>query len=365
MKSGLRYSREDHDRHLRVNVDASFAPPHEGFKSVHGVLICRGSHPLHWTSAKQPFITMSTDESELVGYGEGYQCAEKISELLKVINLKPRKILRGDSKAGITQLNTDAGAWRTRHLRLRAWKLREAIQEDGAEWVVEHCPGHSLSADGFTKALQTLAFRRFRALLSMNVVEENGTETLNNAQVKSLHHGRDLWQECGTGMIGAGLALVGLTDKKLLGTLLIAVGGLLRVKKRIQENERKDEDPEKRLEQEPQSQQKPWSQQNEKKNGTSRYQGQMKMYKHVMTKEDQDSCSVNAEQLVEGRMPGLRAFRMIGGSDSKSHGEPSNTGDTTTTGTSTARAARAATSTSYGGGQAEAKGQRADRKSVV
>ena len=164
VKSGLRYNREDCDRHLRVNVDASFAPPHEGFKSVHGVLVCRGSHPLHWTSAKQPFITMSTAESELVGYGEGYQCAETISELLKVINLKPRKILRGDSKAGITQLNTDAGAWRTRHLRLRAWKLREAIQEEGAEWVVEHCPGHSLSADGFTKALQTAAFRRFREL---------------------------------------------------------------------------------------------------------------------------------------------------------------------------------------------------------
>ena len=51
-KSGLRYSAGDQDHHLRVNVDASFAPPHEGFKSVHGVFICRGSHPLHWCSAK-------------------------------------------------------------------------------------------------------------------------------------------------------------------------------------------------------------------------------------------------------------------------------------------------------------------------
>ena len=82
--------------------------------------------------------------------------------------MNPRKVLRGDSKAGITQLSTDAGAWRTRHLRLRAWKLREAIQkEEGAEWTVEHCPGSELSADGFTKSLQSQAFRRFRDFLSM------------------------------------------------------------------------------------------------------------------------------------------------------------------------------------------------------
>ena len=50
---------------------------------------------------------MSTAQSEFVGYGEGYQSGEAISELLKVVN-KPR-----------------------------AWKLREAIQEEGAEWVAQ------------------------------------------------------------------------------------------------------------------------------------------------------------------------------------------------------------------------------------
>lgn len=89
---------------------------------------------------------MSTAESELVGYGEGYQCGETISELLKVFDMNPRKVLRGDSKAGITQLSTDAGAWRTRHLRLRAWKLREAIQEEGAEWAVEQAVSSALTA---------------------------------------------------------------------------------------------------------------------------------------------------------------------------------------------------------------------------
>jgi len=199
---------------------------------------------------------MSTAESELVGYGEGYQCGETISELLKVFDMNPRKALRGDSKAGITQLSTDAGAWRTRHLRLRAWKLREAIQEEGAEWAVEHCPGSELSADGFTKSLQSQAFRRFRDFLSMRVVEE---KEIKVAKMAKLHHGRDLWQECGTALLGGGVALLGLSEKRWLGALLIAIGGMMKIKNQDLEGKECDEDPKKRNEQEPQSQQEPQS----------------------------------------------------------------------------------------------------------
>ena len=81
VKNGLRYSQRDQDRHLRVNVDASFAPPHEGFKSVHGVLICRGSRPLHWTSANN--LVEATNEELELGFMEGpFSSEASVSEYL-------------------------------------------------------------------------------------------------------------------------------------------------------------------------------------------------------------------------------------------------------------------------------------------
>ena len=382
-KSGLRYSAGDQDHHLRVNVDASFAPPHEGFKSVHGVFICRGSHPLHWCSAKQPFITMSTAESELVGYGEGYQCGETISELLKVFDMNPRKVLRGDSKAGITQLSTDAGAWRTRHLRLRAWKLREAIQEEDAEWTVEHCPGSELSADGFTKSLQSQAFRRFRDFLSMKVVEEKEMRVA----MEKLHHGRDLWQECGTALLGGGVALLGLSDKRWLGALLIAIGGMMKIKNQDLEGKEYVEDPERKHQQEPQSQQEsqsqqePWSQQNqgrmhegEKGNGTPK---QDPMWTRRNDVGPQTSKNVlgntgnfqpmswlpkSSKGKGRGDAPGLRAMRInpkdgegSQGSDAMAHGRQARSNDGTSTPGLQGSAARRGASV-FGGAAASSGG---------
>ena len=327
-------------------MDASFAPPHEGYKSVQGIVICRGSHVLHWASGKQPFITMSTAESELVGYGEGYQCGETICELLKVIGLKPKKILRGDSKAGISQLNTDAGAWRTRRLRLRAWKLREAVQLENADWTVEHCPGSELSADGFTKSLQSQAFRRFRGFLNMRIIDELKAEKLT---VKALHRGGDLWQgckatlqgrgdlwhECGTALLGSGVALLELSGKRWLGALMIAVAGLVTVvdqdpqgKKKDQDpqGKKKNEDPEKRREKDPLGDQEPEGQtcqdplrtkqerekcrtRNQDAEGTSR---KLSMVRYVS--EDQPKCwqpkRLESEGGSGGRIPGLPAMRI-------------------------------------------------------
>lgn len=57
-------------------MDASFAPEHEGYKSVTGVAVLMGGAPVLWSSGRQPFVTSSTAESELVGYNEGFQDGE-------------------------------------------------------------------------------------------------------------------------------------------------------------------------------------------------------------------------------------------------------------------------------------------------
>ena len=55
-------------------VGASYAPPHEQHRSVHAVMITHGSNLLLWESARQPYITQST---ELLACTEGLQALRR------------------------------------------------------------------------------------------------------------------------------------------------------------------------------------------------------------------------------------------------------------------------------------------------
>ena len=158
---------------LEVMVDASFGPPHEGYRSVQGIMMTHGGNPIMWASTRQPFITQSTAEAELLAYNEAYQNGESTGALLEVLGYGGvKKHMQGDSKSGISQLTSDTGAWRTRHLRLRSAKLREVVQDPEEPWTVSHCSGLELGADGLTKPLQGQAFTSFLGLIGMAEDEE-------------------------------------------------------------------------------------------------------------------------------------------------------------------------------------------------
>ena len=61
--------------------------------------------------------------------------------------------LYGDSKSALALRQGDVGAWRTRHLRLRAAGLRAAVGCEVSGWYTHHVKGTELPADGLTKQL--------------------------------------------------------------------------------------------------------------------------------------------------------------------------------------------------------------------
>ena len=65
-------------------MDASFGPPHEGHRSVQGIMMTHGGNPIMWASTRQPFIT-STAEAELLAYNEAYQCGESVGARLEAL----------------------------------------------------------------------------------------------------------------------------------------------------------------------------------------------------------------------------------------------------------------------------------------
>ena len=226
-----------------VKTDTSFAPPVDGYRSVQGTAIFHGDHLLQWSSGRQAFVTLSTAEAELVGYVDGFQQGQSIDGLLKIFGFHTYKRLQGDCKAALAQINSDATAWRTRHLRLRASRLRELVLDRESSWEAEHIPGLELAPDGFTKVLVGQAFRRHREQLGMcNVEHFKEKIEVEEAQIRRLWHQEEVEEteslklsQC---LLGAGIAMV-CTDHKVLGAMLLATAGLLSVKGRWeQENKR-------------------------------------------------------------------------------------------------------------------------------
>ena len=253
-----------------MKADTSFGPPHEQYRSVQGIAIYMGNHVLLWTSSRQAFVTLSTAECELLGYTEGLQCAESIASLLELLQFKVTNVLEGDSQAALAQIQNDGGSWRTRHPRLRAWRLREVMMDTSSTWRAQHCAGAELAADGLTKALSGQAHRRFLQLLGMTNLEEKGEWVGDRgARVQALHgkqdQGQRLLEHAATALASAGAALAIGSENQGLGVVLllssVAVGcwskkgqheDLSVGKDEVSKHEsRKDQDPETRNDQDP------------------------------------------------------------------------------------------------------------------
>lgn len=157
---------------LQVFADASYAPAHERFRSISGIAVEHAGCLLAWDAQAQPFITNSTAEAEVISYNSACQIAESVDCLLTEFGYPTSKRIYGDSKAGISVISADCGPWRTRHLRIRSWRLRELVQTESSPWTIRHMSGELLVADGLTKSLQKQAFQRFVDKLSMEFPKE-------------------------------------------------------------------------------------------------------------------------------------------------------------------------------------------------
>ena len=114
-KEELKFPRGEAD--VEAYADASFAPAAEAYKSVHGTIVMVAGCPILWSSARQPFITGSTAEAELVAYTEVFQQAEGVATLLEALGIENvRRSLYGDNKSALALCQGDVGAWKTRHL---------------------------------------------------------------------------------------------------------------------------------------------------------------------------------------------------------------------------------------------------------
>ena len=109
-----------------------------------------------WTSCKQPVVALSTAESELIAFVESAQRSSSLKPLLDDFEQTEISFVSyTDNTAATSLVQLAGGPWRTRHLRIRGFWLRERL---GDKWKMFHIPGSVLPAHIGTKTLSAALF---------------------------------------------------------------------------------------------------------------------------------------------------------------------------------------------------------------
>eukprot|EP00435_Cladocopium_sp_Y103_P046065 s1483_g13.t1 len=209
-------------KHIEVYSDASLAP----YKSVQCTLVSVAGCPVMWSSSRQTLVSQSTAEAELIGMQEGHQQGEGVASLVEeLLQDEVNSTLYSDSKSAISLSTMDCGAWRTRHLRLRAHGLRSSLRAEGARWNAHHLPGLYLAVDALTKAVQGPQFQKLLQYLAIGPIDGEPVD-----QSKVVRGLRKCANSVVTKLLAAASALVAVAT---LGgadaPLLTSLGGALAI----------------------------------------------------------------------------------------------------------------------------------------
>ena len=159
---------------ILVYVDSSFGGDTETRRSISGFGIWTNQCLAVWQTKRQPFVTLSTTESELVALCLASQQALALRNFIEeVLQRRLTVCIMEDNLPCIKIIENNTGLKRTRHMALRFQWIQEKIEK--GEFIIKHCPSKKMIADIFTKELckgpfcslrQSLMSTNFKCLLS-------------------------------------------------------------------------------------------------------------------------------------------------------------------------------------------------------
>jgi hypothetical protein len=143
--------------------DADWAGPHsEKGLSTSGFLFKMAGGAISWTSKKQPYVALSTTESEYIAEALAVQEAIWLTQLLTELGIegflrKPIPIFADNNGAIALASNPEFHA-ATNHIAIRYHRLREEVAAGNVEFI--KIPIAEMAADGLTKPLGKTIFKR-------------------------------------------------------------------------------------------------------------------------------------------------------------------------------------------------------------
>jgi len=154
--------------------DASFAP--QGSSSQQAFVVMLGGAAILWKTGRQKIVAQSTAEAELLAELDCYLALSGIAAMLQDMTPSPiHTLLAVDNQAAVqlTGGTTTSVSWRTRHLRVKAAGLVQAVMNQ--ELKVVHVPGEFQVADLGTKNLSSAVLKRLIKLLALGTMTTGAT----------------------------------------------------------------------------------------------------------------------------------------------------------------------------------------------
>ena len=164
---GLTFSDDSSDEVIGYS-DADFAGAVDDRKSTGGFAFMLAGGCISHKSKQQSVIALSTCESEYMAMSEAGKEAMWIRWFLEELGYRKRHRpvrLNGDNQGAIALGKNPYDNRRSKHIHTRYHWIREAIRRRilDIQWI----PTTQMAADGFTKALSTQSFARFRNMIGL------------------------------------------------------------------------------------------------------------------------------------------------------------------------------------------------------
>jgi hypothetical protein len=170
---GLKYGPTARSQQLQCYHDADYGGDKGNKKSTTGWVYLLGGAAVAWSSKLQPFVTLSTTESEYVA------AAMAIKEGLWMIKLYSEFTgsaqavqLWGDNQPCITVLKNKVVEQRTKHIDIQYKFVHERLAR--GEFIMDYCPTQKMVADILTKALPAGTFNPHRDMMGLVHVTDIG-----------------------------------------------------------------------------------------------------------------------------------------------------------------------------------------------
>jgi hypothetical protein len=144
-------------------IDASFAV-HKDMKSHTGGTMSLGKGSVYSASTRQKLNTKSSTEAELVGVDDVMPQVLWTRYFLEAqgYEVRDNKIYQDNQSTMLLAKNGRASSGkRTRHINIRYFFVADRVKS--GEVSIDYCPTGEMLGDFFTKPLQGVAFKKFRA----------------------------------------------------------------------------------------------------------------------------------------------------------------------------------------------------------
>jgi len=155
---------------MRWWVDASFAT-HPDYRSHTGAVLSLGKGGVISMSRKQRLNTKSSTEAEVVGIDDASSQILWTNYFIKAqgYHIDDTLVYQDNQSAILLEKNgKQSSGKRTRHMNIRYFFITDRVKK--GEMTIRYCPASEMVGDHFTKPLQGVLFRRFRAII-MNIDE--------------------------------------------------------------------------------------------------------------------------------------------------------------------------------------------------